>query len=87
MPRISRGQVRADDAPLVECSTENARAGTSVRIADNPPGIGKSLRRIGRYAPSRIYDAEVAKYNRVVGFREIMPGEQILFPPLGDSAQ
>jgi hypothetical protein len=40
-----------------------------------------------RAVSSRIYYAEVAKYNRMAGFRELMPGEQSLFPLLGDSAQ
>lgn len=36
---------------------------------------------------SSIYYAEVAKYNQMAGFRELIPGEQLLFPPLGNSVQ
>jgi hypothetical protein len=36
---------------------------------------------------SSVYYAEVARINGMVGFRELIPGEKILFPPLEESTQ
>jgi len=33
---------------------------------------------------SSVYYVEVARQNRMSGFRDLIPGEQVLFPPLGD---
>jgi hypothetical protein len=39
----------------------------------------------GIYGTS-VYYAEVARVNGMTGFRELIPGEKILFPPLGDAS-
>lgn len=65
---------------------ENALSPDLTRVVTVKGGDTLPLLCYGIYGSSTYY-VEVARYNQMSGFRELIPGEQLLFPPLGDSAQ
>jgi hypothetical protein len=65
---------------------ENALSPDLSRVVTVRGGDTLPMLCFGIYGTS-VYYAEVAKVNGMTGFRELIPGEKILFPPLGDATQ
>ena len=70
----------------VIATEENKKSPDLTRVVTVKGGDTLPLLCYGIYGSS-LYYAEVAQFNQLPGFRDLIPGQQIIFPPLGDSVQ